>query len=65
MLSRKSRPFGSIDYWPSAEVYFVAIESLGRADKMSWYRISRSTTVAAQREGKRRTVAHMEAASCS
>ena len=54
-----------VDHWPSAKMCFVAIGSLGRAERMSWCRVSRSTTVAAWREGKRRTVAHMEAASCS
>jgi len=32
---------------------------------MSQCRVSISTTVAVQREGKRKTIAHMEAASCS
>ena len=65
MLSRRSRPFGSIDYWPSVEMCFVAIESLGRAERMSQCRVPISTTVAVQREEKRRTIAHMEATSCS
>ena len=46
LLSRRSRPFGSIDHWPSVEVCFVAIGSLRRAKKMSRCRVSRSTTVA-------------------
>ena len=64
LLSRRRRLFGSIDYWPSVKIYFVAIGSLGRAKRMSQSRMSRSTIIAAQREGKRRTVAHMEATSC-
>jgi len=44
---------------------FVAIRLLERAKMMSRYRVSRSTTIAMQREGKRRTVAHTEAASYS
>jgi len=65
LLSRRSRPFRSIDHWISAEVCFVAIGSLGRAKKMSQCRVFRSTTVAIRREGKRKTIAYMEAASCS
>ena len=41
---------------------FVAIGSLGRAERMSWYRMSRSMTVATQRKEKRRTVVHTETA---
>jgi len=44
---------------------FVTIGSLGGAKKISQCRVSRSTTVTVQREGKRRMVACMEAASCS
>jgi len=44
---------------------FVAIGLLGRAARMSQYRMSRSTTIAVQREGKIGTVAHMEATSYS
>jgi len=62
-LSRKRRLFWSIDQQPSAEMCFVAIGSLGRAKRMFWYRVFRSTTVAAWKEGK--TVAYREAASCS
>ena len=65
LLSRRSRLFGSIDYWPSVKVCFVAIGSLGRAKRMSRGRVSISTTVAMQREEKRRTVAHIEAVSYS
>ena len=32
---------------------------------MSWCRVSKSMTVAVQREEKRRTIAHIEAISCS
>jgi len=56
---------GFVDYWPSAMMCFVAIGLLERAKRMSQYRVSGSTTIAVQREGKRRTVAHTEAASCS
>ena len=35
LLLRRSRLFGSVDYWPSAKMYFVAIGSLGRANRMS------------------------------
>ena len=35
------------------EICFVAIGSLGRADRMSWCRVSRSTTVAAWRRKKK------------
>ena len=44
---------------------FVTIGSLERVKKMSQYRISRLTTVAVQREEKRRTVAYIETASYS
>ena len=44
---------------------FVAIELLERAKRMFQYKVSRSTTVAVQREGKKRTVACIEAISCS
>ena len=56
----------SVNYQPSAEMCFVAIGSPGRAERISisWYRVSRSTTVAAQREEKRRTVAYTETTSC-
>jgi len=47
------------------EMCFVAIGSLERAKRMSWYRVSKSITIAAQREEKRRTVACAETASCS
>jgi len=59
-LSRRSRLFRSIDHWPSAKVCFVAIGSLGRAERMSQYRVSRSMTVAMQKEEKKRTIACME-----
>ena len=65
LLSRRSRLFRSIDYWPSVEVCFVAIRSLKKAKRMSRYRVSRSMTVAAWRKEKRRTIARTEAASCS
>ena len=55
----------SVDYQPSIEMCFVVIGSLERAKRMSQCRVSRSTTVAVQREEKRRTVACMEATSCS
>ena len=55
----------SVDYQPSVEMCFVAVESLERAGRMSWDRVSRSITVAVQTEGKRRTVACTEAISCS
>jgi len=64
-LSRRRRLFGSIDYQPSAEMYFVTIRSLGRAERIFWYRMSRSMTVAAWREEKRRTVACTDAVSYS
>ena len=38
--------FGSIDYQPSAEMCFVAIRLLGRAERMSRYRVSTFMTVA-------------------
>ena len=46
-------------------MYFVAIGSLERAERMSQYRMSRSITVAVQREEKRRTVTCIEATSYS
>ena len=54
-------------YWREvgAEVCFVAIGSLERAKRIFWWRVSRSMTIAMWREGKRRTVVHMKAASCS
>ena len=61
----KRRPFGSVDHQPSVKMCFVTIRSLERAKKMSWYRVSRSTTVATQREEKERTVAWTEATSHS
>ena len=54
----------SVNYQPSAEMCFVAIGSPGRAERISWYRVSRSTTVAAQSKEKRRTVAYTETTSC-
>ena len=65
LLSRRRRLFGSIDHWLSAEMCFVTIGSLERTERMSWCRMSRSTTIAVQREGKKRTVACTEAASYS
>jgi len=44
-LSKKIRLFGSIDYWPSTEMYFVAIGLLERAKRMSWCRVSTSTII--------------------
>ena len=38
----------SINYQLSAEMCFVAIRLLWRVERISWYRVSRSTTVAAQ-----------------
>jgi len=35
LLSRRSRLFGFIDHWPSVEMCFVAIGSLGRVERMS------------------------------
>ena len=35
LLSRRRRLFGSIDYWLSIEMCFIAIELLGRAGRMS------------------------------
>jgi len=64
-LLRRRRPLGSVDHWPSAKVCFVAIELPGRAERMFQCRVSRSTTIATWKERKRRTIAHMEAASCS
>ena len=46
LLLRRSKPFGSIDYQPFMEVYFVAIGLLGRAERMSQCRVSRFTTIA-------------------
>ena len=57
--------FGSVDHQPSAEVCFVAIGSLERAERISQCKMSRSITVAVQKEGKRRTIAYMKTASCS
>ena len=65
LLLRRSRLFGSVDYWLSAEICFVTIRLLGRAERISQHRVSRSTTVAVWREGKRRTVAHIKTVSCS
>jgi len=44
-------------------MYFIAIGLLGRAKRMSQYRVFRSTTVIVWREEKRRTVAYIEATS--
>jgi len=60
-----SQLFGSIDHQLFAKMCFVAIRSLRRAEKTFQYKISRSITIATQREGKKRTVAHTEVASCS
>ena len=46
LLSRRRKLFGSIDYWPFTEIFFVVIGSLERAKRMSWYRVSKSTIVA-------------------
>jgi len=54
-----------MDHQLSVGICFVAIRSLERAKRMSQYGISRSITIAIQREEKKRTVAHTEAASCS
>ncbi len=51
---------GSIDYWLSVRICFVAV---GLLKRMSQYRVSRSMIVAAQREEKRRTVVCTEATS--
>jgi len=53
-----------LDNQLSVGMYFIAIGSLRRAERMSWWKMSRSTTVAVWREEKRRTVAHMETTSC-
>jgi len=45
-------------------MFFVAVGSLEKAERMSQCKVSRSTTVAAWTEG-RRTIAHIEAVSCS
>ena len=55
----------SIDYQLFVGMCFVVIRSLERAKKMSWYRVSKSITVAMQREGKRRIVVYTETVSCS
>jgi len=47
----------SLDYQPFIEMYFVIIRLLGKAERISQYRVSRSMTVVAWKEGKRRTVA--------
>ena len=39
--------FGSIKYWLSVKIYFVKTRSLRRAKRMSQYRVSRSTIIAA------------------
>ena len=46
-------------------MYFVAIESLERAKRTSQYRVFRLMTIAIQKKRKGRTVAQMEAISCS
>jgi len=46
-------------------MYFVAIGSLEGAKKMSQCRVSKSMTVAIQKEEKKRTIAYTEATSCS
>ena len=58
------RLFRSIDHWPSVEMCFIVIGLLGRAKRMSQYRVFRSIIVAAQREEKRSTVTYIEATSC-
>jgi len=62
---RRRRLFGSVDHRPSAEICFVTIGSLERAERMFQYKVSRLMTVFAQRKEKRRIVACIEAASCS
>ena len=44
---------------------FITFGSLERAEKISWCRVSRSTIVVVQTEGRRRTVACTETTSCS
>ena len=65
LLSRQRRLLGSINYWSFMEMCFVAIELLERAKRVSQCRMSRSMTITVQREGKRRTVACIEATSYS
>ena len=60
LLSRRRRLFGSVDHQLFTEMCFVVIESLERAKRMSWYKMSRSITVAIQKERKRRIVAHRD-----
>ena len=62
---KEEKTLGSVDHWPSVEMCFVAIGTLGRANRISQCKVFRSTTVAAQREGKRGTVAYTETTSCS
>jgi len=45
LLSRRRKPFEFIDHWLSVEMYFVEIGSLGKAERMSQYRVFRLITV--------------------
>jgi len=47
LLSKRRRLFGSVDYQPSAKICLIAIGLLGRAKRISQYRVFRSITVAA------------------
>jgi len=45
------------------EMCFVVVGSLRRAERISWCRVSRPTTVAVQKEERKRIVAHIEVTS--
>jgi hypothetical protein len=56
----------STDQWPLGDARWACvIASIGRAVRMSEWRVSRSRIVAAQREGEWKYVAQRDEASCS
>ena len=44
----------SVDYQLSVKMFFVVIRSLKKAERMSQYRVSRSTTIAVQTKKKKK-----------
>ena len=56
---------GSINYWLFVRMCFEVIVLLESIEQMSQYRVLRLMTIVVWKEEKRRTVAHIKAASCS
>ena len=61
LSSRQRRLLESIDHWPSTKICFIAVRLLEKAERISQCRVFRLITIAVQRKGKRRIVAHMKA----